>query len=192
MAHQITTTKPSLVDVLNNETSYPYSFDDFATFLDQTYCVENLEFWLAVRSYKYSSYNFYNSSSTSPDLLTPNSSTLSLLSSDVLYDDAPLRGDAPAHSDFLKQKLFEIITTFILPNSPKEINIESSVREDLLTNVFSYNNYDPSILDVASNQVFELMHGSCFAQFLVEAGNVELRSSESESCQEDYSEPSSP
>ncbi|CAG8633684.1 35561_t:CDS:1 [Gigaspora margarita] len=189
--HQVT--KPTLIDVLNNETSYPYSLDDFATFLDQTYCLENLEFWLAVRQYKYYSYNFYNSNSTSPDLLTPNSSTLSLPTSEIYYDDSSLRGDAPAHSEFLKQKLHEIITTYILPNSTREINIESSVREDLLTNVFSYNNYDPSILDVVSNQVFELMQGSSFAQFLVEAGNIELRfSSESESCQEDYSEPSSP
>ncbi|CAG8485993.1 14989_t:CDS:1 [Dentiscutata heterogama] len=186
-------TKPSLIDVLNNETQYPYSLDDFATFLDQTYCLENLEFWLAVRQYKYYSYNYFNNS-TSPDLLTPNSSSLSL-PSDIYYDDTTLRGDSPAHTEFLKQKLHDILNTFVLPNSQKEINIESSVREDLLTNVYSYGNYDPSILDVVSNQIFELMQGSSFAQFLVEAGNIELKcylSSESESCQEDYSEPSSP
>ncbi|CAG8777233.1 10754_t:CDS:1, partial [Racocetra persica] len=182
-------TKPTLIDILNNETSYPYSLDDFATFLDQTFCLENLEFWLAVRQYKYYTYNFYNS----PDLLTPNSSSLSLPTSDILYDDASLRGDAPAHSEFLKQKLHKIIETFILPHSPKEINIEASVRDDLLTNVFTYNNYDSSILDVVSNQIFELMQESSFAQFLIEAGHLELRlSSESESCQEDCSEPSSP
>ncbi|CAG8468155.1 7909_t:CDS:1 [Acaulospora colombiana] len=185
------TTKPTLIDVLNNETSYPYSLDDFATFLDQTYCLENLEFWLASRRYKYYAHNFFNPNASLPSLL---SEPDLLLPSDTLYDDAVLRGDAPAHSEFIKQKLHEIITTFILPNSPKEINIESSVREDLLTNVFSYNNYDPSILEVVNNHVFELMQGSCFSQFLVEAGNVELRmSSESESQEEsDNSSPSSP
>ncbi|RHZ79491.1 hypothetical protein Glove_144g67 [Diversispora epigaea] len=174
--------KPTLIDILNNETSYPYSLDDFATFLDQSYCLENLEFWLAARRYKYYAYNFYNSNAPLPPSL---SETYISLLNDSFYDDSSLRGDAPAHHEFLKQKLDEIITTFILPNSPKEINIIASVREDLLTNVFSYNNYDPSILDVVNNHVFELMQSSSFSQFLLEAGNVELRmSSESES-QED-------
>ncbi|CAG8537656.1 9733_t:CDS:1 [Diversispora eburnea] len=177
--------KPTLIDILNNETSYPYSLDDFATFLDQSYCLENLEFWLAVRRYKYYAYNFYNSNAPLPPFL---SETYISLPNDSFYDDASLRGDAPAHHEFLKQKLDDIITTFILPNSQKEINIDSSVREDLLTNVFSYNNYDPSILEVVNNHVFELMQSSIFSQFLLEAGNVELRmSSESESQDSDNS-----
>src|ERR1043165_7517369 len=66
---QITTRKPTLVDILNNETSYPYSLDDFATFLDQTYCLENLEFWIEVRRYRYLASNFFNSNSTTPLLM---------------------------------------------------------------------------------------------------------------------------
>lgn len=183
--------KPTLIDILNNETSYPYSLDDFATFLDQTYCLENLEFWLAVRRYKYYAYNFYNANTPLPSSLPE---TFISLSNDSFFDDAALRGDAPAHQEFLKQQLHEIIKTFILPNSPKEINITSSVREDLLTNVFDYNNYDPSIFEVVNNHVFELMESSSFSQFLLEAGNVELRmSSESESQEDsDHSACSSP
>ncbi|CAB5203068.1 unnamed protein product [Rhizophagus irregularis] len=47
---------------------------------------------------------------------------------------------------------------------------------------------DPNYEDDSSlrDQIYELMESSSFNQFLVEAGNIELRmSSESESCQED-------
>jgi hypothetical protein len=185
------TRKPSLADILNNETSYPYSLDDFATFLDQSYCLENLEFYMAVQRYTYYANNFYNYSSSpissldSDSILESSASPLSVV--DPSYDDdASLRGDGPAHLNFLKQKLHDLITTFVLPNSPKEINILAETRDDLLTNVFQYNNYHPSILDNVKDQVYELMGSSNFNQFLVEAGNIELRmSSESESCQED-------
>src|ERR1044071_601590 len=130
-------TKPTLGDVLNNETSYPYSLDDFATFLDQTFCLENLEFWIEVRRYRYLASNFFNSNSTTPLLM----SDIGDVPEDYYFDDAPLRGDSPAHLDFLKQKLHDLITTYVLPNSPKEINILSTTRDDLLTNVFQYNNY---------------------------------------------------
>jgi len=188
------TRKPSLADILNNETSYPYSLDDFATFLDQSYCLENLEFYMAVQRYTYCANNFYNYSSSpissidSDSLLDSSASPLSIVDPTSTYfdDDASLRGDAPAHLNFLKQKLQDLITTFILPNSPKEINILAETRDDLLTNVFQYNNYHPSILDNVKDQIYELMSSSNFNQFLVEAGNIELRmSSESESCQED-------
>ncbi|RIA99435.1 RGS domain-containing protein [Glomus cerebriforme] len=187
------TRKPSLSDILNNETSYPYSLDDFATFLDQTYCLENLEFYMAVRRYTYYAYNFYNYSSSplsssidSDSILESPTSLLSDPTSTYYDDDSSLRGDAPAHLNFLKQKLHDLITTFILPNSPKEINILAETRDDLLTNVFQYNNYHPSIFDNVKDQIYELMESSSFNQFLVEAGNIELRmSSESESCQED-------
>jgi len=190
------TRKPTLGDILNNETSYPYSLDDFATFLDQTYCLENLEFYLAVRRYTYYAYNFYNYSSSplssigsiESDSILDSPSLLSVVDPALTYyyDDASLRGDAPAHLDFLKQKLHELITTFILPNSPKEVNIPAEIRDDLLTNVFQYSNYHPSIFDQVKDHIYELMESSSFTQFLIEAGNVELRmSSESESGQED-------
>jgi hypothetical protein len=184
------TRKPSLSDILNNETSYPYSLDDFATFLDSTYCLENLEFYMAVRRYTYYACNFYNYSSSplssSIDSDSILESPVSLLSDLAYDDDSSLRGDAPAHLNFLKQKLQDLITTFILPNSPKEINIPAETRDDLLANVFQYNNYHPSIFDNVKDQIYELMESSSFNQFLVEAGNIELRmSSESESCHED-------
>ncbi|GBC10746.1 hypothetical protein RclHR1_09870005 [Rhizophagus clarus] len=181
------TRKPSLSDILNNETSYPYSLDDFATFLDQTYCLENLEFYMAVRRYTYYAYNFYNYSSSPLSSSIDSDSILESSFSDPTYDDdSSLRGDAPAHLNFLKQKLHDLISTYILPNSPKEINIPAETRDDLLANVFQYNNYHPSIFDNVKDQIFELMESSSFNQFLVEAGNIELRmSSESESCQED-------
>ncbi|CAG8654670.1 699_t:CDS:2 [Funneliformis mosseae] len=196
----ITTRKPTLGDILNNETSYPYSLDDFATFLDQTYCLENLEFYLALRRYTYYACNFYNYSSSpmsnivESDSFFESTSLLSVVDPALTYydDDASLRGDAPAHLDFLKQKLHELITTFIIPNSPKEVNIPAETRDYLLTNVFQYNNYHPSIFDQVKDQIFELMESSSFTQFLIEAGNVELRmSSESESCQEDSDHSSS-
>src|SRR6266536_5381101 len=168
--------KPTLMDVLNNETSYPYSLDDFATFLDQTYCLENLEFWLAFKRYRYYASNFFDSTS----LLMSEVTDIPEIPDDYYFDDVSLRGDTPAHLDFLKQKLSDIITTFILPNSPKEINILSVTRDDLLTNVFQYNNYHPSILDPVRNQVYELMQTSNFNQFLHEAGNTELRMSSEE------------
>jgi len=184
------TRKPSLSDILNNETSYPYSLDDFATFLDQTYCLENLEFYMAVRRYTYYAYNFYNYSSSPLSSSIDSDSILespaSILSDPTYDDDSSLRGDAPAHLNFLKHKLHDLISTFILPNSPKEINILAETRDDLLANVFQYNNYHPSIFDNVKDQIYELMESSSFNQFLVEAGNIELRmSSESESCQED-------
>ncbi|CAJ0847396.1 2608_t:CDS:2 [Entrophospora sp. SA101] len=184
------------MDVLKNETSYPYSLDDFATFLDQTYCLENLEFWLAVQRYKFYADSFYNSSNNSSSELFDYDIPSSLpLTSDATINNylesvVALRGDAPAHLNFLKQKLHELITTYILPNSSKEINIIASSREDLLTNVFQYNNYHPSILETISHQVYELMQGSSFSQFLIEAGNVELRMSSEES--QDDSDNSSP
>ncbi|GBB90552.1 hypothetical protein RclHR1_17540005 [Rhizophagus clarus] len=184
--HSLAKTKPSLGDVLNNETSYPYSLDDFATFLDQTFCLENLEFYLAVKRYRYYASNYFNSNNSATSLLL---NEVTEIPEDYYFDDASLRGDTPAHMDFLKQKLLDIITTFILPNSPREINILSSTRDDLLTNVFQYNNYHPSILDPVRNQVYELMQASSFNQFLLEAGNTELRmsSEESEGVDSDYS-----
>ncbi|CAB4496169.1 uncharacterized protein OCT59_022227 [Rhizophagus irregularis] len=186
-------TKPTLSDVLNNETSYPYSLDDFATFLDQTFCLENLEFYLAVKRYRYYASNYFNSNNSATSLLMSDITDIPEVPEDYYFDDASLRGDTPAHMEFLKQKLVDIITTFILPNSPKEINILSVTRDDLLTNVFQYNNYHPSILDPVRNQVYELMQASSFNQFLLEAGNTELRmsSEESEGVDSDYSSSSS-
>lgn len=132
---------PTLDDVLNNKPPPPYNLRAFTKYLSQNHCLENLEFILEAKRYR----QRYESLVEAPEesRVTTYSSRISL---SMLYQ-------------FL-------LTTYILPGAPREVNLSVNVRDALLR----YRNMStpplPETLDPAVKSIHDLMEDSIFFSFL--------------------------
>ncbi|KAF7723080.1 hypothetical protein EC973_002364 [Apophysomyces ossiformis] len=120
-------------------------FHEFAAFLQQTFCIENLVFWMAVRHYQECAQRHYQ-----------------------LFHDNPASNTAT-----LQAKCLAILDTHIQPNSPQEINIPCDMRQQILADVRD-GNYHPAIFDTALEAVVELMRANSFIPWLTECAPTYL------------------
>lgn len=112
-------TVPSLESILEDPNST--LFKEFATYLHQSYCIENLAFWLATQEY---------------------------------YEEC--------NNKQRQQQLCEtMISLYILPNSPQEINIPCEMRQSILDYYYG-GNLHLHIFDDAAEAVLELMRVNSF------------------------------
>ncbi|KAL0091190.1 RGS domain-containing protein [Phycomyces blakesleeanus] len=120
----------TLESVLENPSSH--LFHCFSTYLQQSFCHENLVFWMAVQQYQDDASAIFNSLDdplvTHPDL------------------------DTICHA---------IIATHIYPNAPQEINIPCDIRDDILARVRTQD-YTPTLFRPAADAVLELMRANSF------------------------------
>lgn len=134
--------RPTLDEVLANVAPPPYTLSAFMAYLSQNHCLETLEFTMEANRYRESYYALI-------DRLGPN----------ALAADSP----ESQHMRMLWQRL---LTAYIFPGSPREINLSSEVRDALL----QYTNVTapplPETLDSAVKRIHDLMEESIFLPFI--------------------------
>lgn len=135
--------RPSLADVLSNTAPPPYTLSSFMAYLSQNHCLETLEFSLEAKRYRES---YESLAGQMGDRITTAA-------------DSPECG----HLHMLWHRL---LTAYIFPGSPREINLPSEVRDGLLQFANSPSPPSPQTLDPAVKLVHELMEESIFLPFL--------------------------
>lgn len=178
--------KPTFLQVLHNQTCYPYSQESFAAFLERTKSLENLEFWLAVRHYKFYCFTFFskltqmrvidNGINTEFDMALEDVNYPMTLSNNMQFrfnasEESCLPLSEATHFSLLKEKLYALLKTFILPGADKEINIPQKVRTQLLRQVTVQNNFHPAILRPARDLTFNMMRESSYTTWLNEVSS---------------------
>ncbi|KAH7311760.1 RGS domain-containing protein [Stachybotrys elegans] len=134
--YTMTTPPPTLSEILRDVSPPPYTLTAFMAYLSQNHCMETLEFTLD--SQRYSA--FYD------QLVSQNSNV-----------------DACNRVCALWEKLMQV---YIVPCSPREVNIPSSVRDRLLALPTRPTPPHPSELDDAGRIIYELMNDSLLVPFL--------------------------
>lgn len=134
--------RPSLDEVLANTAPAPYTLSAFMAYLSQNHCLETLEFTLEAKRYR---------------------ETYDALSRQL--NESPIVTDCTG-SQHLRMLWQRLLTAYILPGSPREINVSSEVRDDILRHANLPNPPLPETLDAAVKLVHDLMEESIFLPFL--------------------------
>ncbi|BCS24693.1 regulator of G-protein signaling domain-containing protein [Aspergillus puulaauensis] len=135
--------RPTLDEVLANTAPAPYTLSAFMAYLSQNHCLETLEFTMDAKRYR----EAYDSVSRQ-------------------LGQFPVTTDCPEtrHLCMLWQRL---LSAYIVPGSPREINVSSEVRDYiLLRHANQAIPPQPSMLDAAVKLVHDLMEESIFMPFL--------------------------
>ncbi|KAI9801289.1 MAG: hypothetical protein M1833_002859 [Piccolia ochrophora] len=129
--------RPTLAEVLSNTSPAPYTLTAFMAFLSQNHCLETLEFTMdASRYHKH-------------------------------YDQAAASGnDGVGGRDYVKMLWQRLLSAYIVPNGPREVNLPSAVRDHLLALPNTDIPPSPTLLEPAVKIVYDLMDESAFVPFL--------------------------
>ncbi|ORY95352.1 hypothetical protein BCR43DRAFT_492847 [Syncephalastrum racemosum] len=153
--------------VLQNQAPSPFSFREFADYLEQTYCSENLAFYMAVTGYAQSARLYFGDAPDEPD--TP------VFIRDQPFwftEDATLNHEELIRFDTLKAKFDHILQRFILNNAAQEVNIPHELRQHLLHTYHQKRSYHPALLRPACIAVVELMRISAFIPFVTDPARL--------------------
>jgi hypothetical protein len=143
VAHDTTLSdrQPSLDEVLNNDAPHPYTLDSFTAYMSQAHCLEILEFILEGRRYR----DIYKVSSV-------------VVESSI--------SPACRDSRVLLELWQQLLSTYIHAGSPREINLGSSKRQDLIAYHDPEKPPAPAVLDVIEQEMLDLLSQSIFPSFL--------------------------
>nr|XP_036585776.1 regulator of G-protein signaling [Colletotrichum truncatum]KAF6795967.1 regulator of G-protein signaling [Colletotrichum truncatum] len=130
-------TPPSLSEILSNTSSPPWTLAAFMAYLSQNHCLETLEFTMDAERYR----KAYEQIITNKEWI----------------------GDGNDHVCSLWEKLMQ---AYIIPYSPREVNLPSPVRDRLIAQSCSSVPPPPSELDEAVKIVYELMNDSVLLPFI--------------------------
>ncbi|OJJ36725.1 hypothetical protein ASPWEDRAFT_108047 [Aspergillus wentii DTO 134E9] len=133
--------RPSLDEVLANTAPAPYTLSAFMAYLSQNHCLETLEFTLEAKRYRETYDSIHQS------------------------DQSPIPADSQ-ESQRLLMLWQRLLTSYIYPGSPREINLSSDVRDDILRLAGVVTPPSPNTLDVAVKLIHDLMEESIFLPFL--------------------------
>jgi hypothetical protein len=135
--------RPTLNEVLANTAAPPYTLSAFMAYLSQNHCLETLEFTMEASRYR-----------------DTHEALSARLGADVLTDPDTRESQ---HLHMLWQRL---MTAYILPGAPREVNLSSEVRDGLLR----YRDVNipptPDVLNSAVKRIHDLMEESIFLPFL--------------------------
>lgn len=134
--------RPTLDDVLANTAPPPYTLSAFMAYLSQNHCLETLEFTMEAKRY---------------------GETYHAVSHQL--GEYPVRSDCP-QTQHLCMLWHRLLSAYIHPGSPREINLSSGVRDDLLEHADSITPPTPEVLDSAVTRMHDLMEESIFIPFL--------------------------
>ncbi|KAL2013793.1 hypothetical protein VTN00DRAFT_1318 [Thermoascus crustaceus] len=134
--------RPTLDDVLANTSHPPYTLSAFMAYLSQNHCLETLEFTMEAHRYGETYHAVSRQLGESP-----------------IYTDCP----QSQHLCMLWQRL---LSAYIVPGSPREINLSSEVRDGLLQHAQSTIPPPPETLHSAVKRIRDLMEESIFIPFL--------------------------
>jgi hypothetical protein len=133
--------RPTLEDVLNNKAPSPYTLAAYTAFLSQQHCLETLEFTTEAKKYA----DKYDEASAS-------------------MAGMPITIDTQEGWELIQdwQRLLEI---YVKPGAPREINLPSEERDDLIEHSFDVKPPQPENLDAAVKRMYDLMSDSIFIPF---------------------------
>lgn len=134
--------RPTLSEVLSDATAPPYTLKAFMTYLSESHCLETLQFTLAAKEYC-ETYNSFVGQAGEPNVTTDPS--------------------AGRHLRMLYQLL---LTTYIIPGAPREVNLSSDMRDSLLRYKDQLTPPLPEVLEPGVRYIQELMENSIFLLFL--------------------------
>ncbi|CAG7938056.1 unnamed protein product [Penicillium nalgiovense] len=134
--------RPTLNEVLSDATPAPYTLNAFMTYLSENHCLETLQFTIAAKQYR-ETYNSFVDQAGEPIVTTDPS--------------------AGRHLRMLYQLL---LTTYIIPGAPREVNLSSDVRGSLLRYKDQLTPPQPEALEPGVKHIHELMENSIFLLFL--------------------------
>jgi hypothetical protein len=134
--------RPTLDDVLANNAGPPYTLSAFMAYLSQNHCLETLEFTLDSKRYRES----YCAVARQ-------------------LDEYPILTDS-SQTEHLRMLWRRLISAYIVPGAPREINLSSEVRDALLGHSRSPAPPPPETLDSAVRRIHDLMDESIFLPFL--------------------------
>lgn len=133
--------RPDLRMVLENKAPQPWTLSAFMAYLSQNHCLETLEFTMDASRYK----KHYE--------------TLKEEGNGKVITES----EGCEYVGMLWQKLLD---AYIIPNGPREVNLPSTVRDELLSLPADCTPPAPIKLDAAVRMVYELMNESVFVPFL--------------------------
>ncbi|KAL1981526.1 hypothetical protein VTN96DRAFT_2507 [Rasamsonia emersonii] len=134
--------RPTLDEVLSNTAPYPFTLSAFMAYLSQNHCLETLEFTMEAKRYA----ETYRTVSR-------------------MLDQSPICTECP-QTEHLRMLWHRLISAYIEPGSPREINLSSEVRDALLAETNSTMPPPPETLDAAVRRMHDLMEESIFIHFL--------------------------
>lgn len=132
--------RPSLEQVLTNTAPPPYTLSAFMAYLSQNHCLETLEFTLEANRYR----DTFNA---------------------VAQRVGEYFADS-SESQHVRMLWRRLLMAYILPGAPREINLSSDVRDNILRQADANTLPHPRVLDVAVRLTHELMEESIFMPFL--------------------------
>ncbi|KAI5283801.1 hypothetical protein KEM54_001835, partial [Ascosphaera aggregata] len=133
---------PTLDDVLSDRALPPYTRGAFTAYLSQNHCLESLEFYIDAKRYDH-------------DYVT----VAKQLGTAALEVQSP-------QTEHLRQLWQRLLTVYIYPASPREINVTGAVRDELLSHSHASIPPNPKILESAVKRIHELMEESIFIPFI--------------------------
>lgn len=140
--------RPTLTEVLSNTAPPPWTLSAFMAYLSQNYCLETLEFTMDATRYRKHYEKMAAQMAGMP------------MSSD--YEDC----------EYVRMLWQRLLDAYIVPNGPREVNLPSNVRDDLLSLPNAVAPPPPESLDPAVKIVYELMDESVLVPFLNEVSSV--------------------
>ncbi|KAI9733237.1 MAG: hypothetical protein M1834_003321 [Cirrosporium novae-zelandiae] len=134
--------RPSLQDVLADRSHPPYTLSAFTAYLSQNHCLETLEFLMDADRYRK---NYH-------DLSTELAGMGMAAKTEEWYQ--------------ARRQWWRLLNAYIVPGSPREVNLTADVRDALLALPYDVMPPPPEALDGARKLAQELMDESIFVPFL--------------------------
>lgn len=148
--------RPNLSQILADQAPAPWTLEAFTAFAERNMCLENIEFIQDAERYR-------QAYSAVTDRDKHRSRSVGS------RDDAPAlsRMDS-AQTETLKEMWTRIMLLYIAASSPKELNLSSNIRAQLIPHNKSPVPPSPHLLDPAVNKIYELIEDSILFSFLNE------------------------
>lgn len=133
--------RPDLRMVLENKAPQPWTLSAFMAYLSQNHCLETLEFTMDASRYK----KHYST---------------------LLEEGEGKVVPGTDGCEYVRMLWRKLLDAYIIPNGPREVNLPSSCRDELLNLPNDHTPPAPTKLDAAVKMVYELMNESVFVPFL--------------------------
>ena len=133
--------RPDLRMVLENKAPQPWTLSAFMAYLSQNHCLETLEFTMDASRYK----KHYST---------------------LLEEGGGKVLPGTEGCEYVRMLWRKLLDAYIIPNGPREVNLPSSCRDELLNLPNDHTPPAPTKLDAAVKMVYELMNESVFVPFL--------------------------
>jgi hypothetical protein len=134
--------RPTLREVLADESPSPWTLGAFMAYLSQNHCLETLEFTIDATRYT----THYRK----------------MLEIDPQTPLSPQTQDC----EYVKMLWRKLLDAYVVPNAPREVNLPSNVRDRLISRPCIDTPPDAAELEPAAKIIYELMNESVLGPFL--------------------------